>query len=109
MPSFSGTSLSLLGAAAFSQAAQRTYTYKPLTDTSALCLDGSQYGYFMCHGSTNASWTISIQGGGWCYNEAECLERAGTALGSSKTWAAEAANMACPSDAPESYVQMYYC
>jgi len=85
-----------------------TFTYIPLADTSALCLDGSQYGIFVCAASPD-QWTLNIQGGGWCYDEPDCLGRAGTALGSSKTWPAEAAKMGCDPSGTMSYVNLYYC
>ena len=68
------------------------FTYVPLDDSNALCLDGSHYGYFICKGG-NDRWEINLQGGGWCYNETECLERASTPLGSSLTWPSQAAHM----------------
>jgi hypothetical protein len=79
------------------------FTYVPLNDSDALCLDGSHYGYFVCKAG-NDRWEINIQGGGWCYNETECLERASTPLGSSLTWPSQAAHMkyapSPPSNAP---------
>ncbi len=47
-----------------------------------------------------------VGGSGWCYNEADCLGRAGTPLGSSKTWAAEAAHMGCNPSGSTSYVRV---
>lgn len=82
--------------------------YLPLNDTSAKCLDGSQYGFFLCKGANNANWTINIQGGGWCYNEVECLERAATRLGSSETWPAQANSLGCWSGSSMNYVNMFY-
>jgi hypothetical protein len=89
-----------------------TFTYVSLENDDARCLDGSYYGIFICQGpnvTKNGQWTIAIQGGGWCYNETECLQRASTALGSSKTWPAEAASMACDPAADQSIIQFYYC
>jgi len=52
---------------------------------SPACLDGSPYGlYFMPSVHNSTKWTISMQGGGWCYNEADCLGRSQTDLGSSR-------------------------
>uniref|UniRef100_A0A6B2L7E7 Pectin acetylesterase n=1 Tax=Arcella intermedia TaxID=1963864 RepID=A0A6B2L7E7_9EUKA len=51
----------------------------------ALCLDGSPYGVYVSKGLAD-KWVIHIQGGGWCYDEADCLGRSKTILGSSKTW-----------------------
>ena len=70
----------------------------------AACLDGSQYGellrelsntnkkhdltptfsnapgfYFTKSTSGSTKWTISIEGGGWCYNEELCFERSKSA------------------------------
>lgn len=56
---------------------------------SPACLDGSPYGYYYVPSKTKSTkWTISISGGGWCYNEDLCLSRASTDLGSSKNWKA---------------------
>ena len=51
-------------------------------------LDGSPYGVFFSPSQSGRStkWTISIEGGGWCYNEASCLARSKGALGTSKAW-----------------------
>ena len=37
-------------------------------------------------GSGASSWILYLQGGGWCYDEAECAVRSTTNLGSSKDW-----------------------
>ena len=61
----------------------------PQGPRGAACLDGSPPGYWMDEASaaSNASkWVIHAQGGGWCWNETECAERATGALGSSKGW-----------------------
>jgi hypothetical protein len=60
----------------------------PLTklslDSGAACLDGTPYGFYYVPSKTGSTqWTISIQGGGWCYNETLCEARAKTRLGSS--------------------------
>ena len=50
--------------------------------TEAACLDGSPYGFYFVPSETNSTrWTINIQGGGWCYDEQKCLQRASTRLG----------------------------
>ena len=62
-------------------------------DESPACLDGSPYGFYFNKAKTvqgATKWTISIEGGGWCYDEDLCLDRASTNLGSSKHWAKEA-------------------
>ena len=50
-------------------------TLLPLS-TGAAALDGTPYGFFFVKGSGGSKqWTISIQGGGWCVGEADCLSR----------------------------------
>ena len=41
-----------------------------------------------CHlGTTEPNkWIIHLEGGGWCYNEDDCVERSKTELGSSNYW-----------------------
>ena len=54
-------------------------------DESPACLDGSPYGFYFQKSKTGSTkWTISIEGGGWCYDEQECYSRSKMALGSSK-------------------------
>ena len=37
-------------------------------DESPACLDGSPYGFYFSPSKTGSKkWTISIEGGGWCY------------------------------------------
>ena len=56
------------------------------TDSPA-CLDGSPYGFYFAKSPTNSTkWTISLQGGGWCYDEDTCFARSKMSLGSSKNW-----------------------
>ncbi len=31
-------------------------------------------------------WIVHLEGGGWCYNEDDCVSRSKTSLGSSKFW-----------------------
>jgi hypothetical protein len=60
-------------------------------DESPACLDGSPYGfYFTPSKSGSTKWTISIEGGGWCYDEEGCYQRSLMRLGSSKNWSAAA-------------------
>eukprot|EP00038_Savillea_parva_P019872 m.29423 g.29423 ORF g.29423 m.29423 type:complete len:420 (-) comp4592_c0_seq2:309-1568(-) len=59
-----------------------------LTDavaSGAVCLDGSPGGGYIRKGDPK-KWIIFHQGGGWCSSDVNCAERAGTALGSSKSW-----------------------
>ena len=52
---------------------------------SPACLDGSPYGFYFVPSTTGSTkWTVSINGGGWCYDEVDCFCRSKTALGSSK-------------------------
>lgn len=53
--------------------------------TGALCLDGTPGGYYQRPGLSE-SWMIELEGGGWCVNEADCLSRSKTDIGSSKSW-----------------------
>eukprot|EP00035_Acanthoeca_spectabilis_P032346 m.18374 g.18374 ORF g.18374 m.18374 type:complete len:573 (+) comp5309_c0_seq2:589-2307(+) len=58
-------------------------------DLSPACLDGSPYGvYFRPSPTRSSAWTVFLQGGGWCYDESDCLSRSHTVLGSSKEWPA---------------------
>ena len=59
----------------------------PMT-TGAACLDGSPYGFYLSLGDNGNStrWVFSIQGGGWCSDENDCLGRSKGDLGSSKNW-----------------------
>lgn len=53
-------------------------------DESPACLDGSPYGvYFVPSARNSTRWTIYLQGGGWCYDEALCYARSKTFRGSS--------------------------
>ena len=65
----------------------------------ARCLDGSQAGYYIrTTNSSHNKWLIYLEGGGWCYDQtcaadtqatiANCKERSGSDLGSSKSWSA---------------------
>lgn len=52
---------------------------------SPACLDGSPYGFYFVPSSTGSTkWTLSIDGGGWCYDEVDCYCRSKGGLGSSK-------------------------
>ena len=54
----------------------------------AVCLDGTPGGFFFGNGtgSHTKDWVIYFQGGGWCYDERDCLHRSKTNLGSSSHW-----------------------
>lgn len=49
-------------------------TMLPLTAGGAACLDGSPYGFYFVPSASSSKWTISFEGGGWCYNETYCAE-----------------------------------
>lgn len=42
---------------------------------SPACLDGSPYGVYFRPNATSTKWTIFLEGGGWCYDEKDCLQR----------------------------------
>ncbi|KAG6500308.1 hypothetical protein ZIOFF_040151 [Zingiber officinale] len=52
----------------------------------AVCLDGSPPAYHFLPGSGSGvnSWLVFMEGGGWCRNVTECVERTGNFRGSSK-------------------------
>ena len=61
-----------------------------LESYSAYCLDGSPFYYYFRPASSAAAsnkWVLWLQGGGLCVEKVDCLHRATTAYGSSKTWA----------------------
>lgn len=49
------------------------------------CLDGSPYAFYVRPGDPHQV-RITIHGGGWCFNEEDCLLRSQMWLGSSKSW-----------------------
>ena len=53
----------------------------------AVCLDGSAAGYYIRRAPNSTGWSIYIQGGGWCYKESDCANRATGDRGSSANWA----------------------
>jgi len=58
-----------------------------LTDfKDAACLDGSPGAYYVSTyaAGTSRSWLIFFEGGGWCYDGFDCLDRSKSHLGSSK-------------------------
>ena len=55
-----------------------------LDDGTTGCLDGSPYAFWIWPGNSS-DWSVFIQGGGWCLDEALCQTRAATsARGSSR-------------------------
>jgi hypothetical protein len=61
---------------------------KVLVDGSK-CLDGSSAGYYYraSNDATSKLWVVFLEGGGACFDEDSCAQRAKTDLGSSKGWA----------------------
>jgi hypothetical protein len=60
-------------------------TFLPITPLGARCLSGSPYGFYHVPAVNTSStqWTIYLQGGGYCLNEASCWSRAHQKLGNS--------------------------
>ena len=69
--------------------ANLTLLPQPSSTESPACLDGSPYGVYHRTSPTGSTkWTMFLQGGGWCYDEKDCLARSKTAIGSSLHWPA---------------------
>jgi Pectinacetylesterase len=51
----------------------------------AKCIDGSRPVYYLRRGSGDGvnKWFVHFEGGGWCYDLAQCVHRTGTPVGSS--------------------------
>lgn len=77
-------STAMLGSSAV-QTAPMTFLPQDKGSESPACLDGSPYVFYFLPSSTGSTkWTISIKGGGWCYDEIDCFCRSKGSLGSSK-------------------------
>lgn len=76
-----------------SHVANLTFLPHDLSDPeSPACLDGSPYGFYFVPSTTGSEkWTISINGGGWCYDEIDCYCRSKTSLGTSTVLPAQQA------------------
>ena len=57
----------------------------------ALCLDGTRPGYYFRPGDTDF-FKLHLQGGNWCRNPGDCLQRSRSFLGSSAQWPASPLN-----------------
>ena len=66
-------------------AADQQLTLFP-SSSPAKCTDGSPAGYYYEPGAQKTKWVLWIQGGGLCQSNADCANRAKSALGSSKYW-----------------------
>ena len=74
------------------------YHLVKLVGSTALCLDGSNGAfYFQRSPVASTTWQIFQEGGGWCYDEMECSERALTDLGSSNNYPSVAYDKSGPS------------
>ena len=53
----------------------------------SVCLDGTPGGFLWRQGTQPSSVVVHMEGGErWCYNEADCMARSKTDIGSSKGW-----------------------
>jgi len=68
--------------------------------TYPAALDGTPYAFYFTPNATSTKWTININGGGWCYDEDDCLCRSYGALGSSKAYAVRG-HCACMNPLPD--------
>jgi hypothetical protein len=71
--------------------AEQTFNRVNLTAAAAngaVCLDGSVPIYYLWKGDPT-KWLVFFMGGGWCYNEEQCAERALTYVGSARDFASE--------------------
>jgi hypothetical protein len=55
--------------------------------SGAKCLDGTLGGFYWRQGAELTSVVVHMEGGGWCYDEQDCLWRSKSAIGSSLSWA----------------------
>ena len=44
-------------------------------DKGAVCLDGSNPGFYYKQGAEKTKWVLYFKGGGWCYDEDSCYSR----------------------------------
>ena len=69
--------------------------------TFPAALDGTPYAFYHAASPTKSTkWTININGGGWCYDEDDCLCRSYGSLGSSKAYA-PTGGCACKNPLPD--------
>eukprot|EP01060_Flectonema_neradi_P033917 TRINITY_DN5808_c0_g1_i7.p2 TRINITY_DN5808_c0_g1~~TRINITY_DN5808_c0_g1_i7.p2 ORF type:complete len:138 (+),score=15.93 TRINITY_DN5808_c0_g1_i7:37-450(+) len=61
------------------------YLMNDKVSDGAVCLDGSPAGYYYRNGASDML-QIHLEGGGWCYDEEDCFERAHGGTGSSAHW-----------------------
>ncbi|KAH3757451.1 pectin acetylesterase [Pelomyxa schiedti] len=81
----------------------RQVLFDDYSETGAVCLDGSPAGYYIREatsvGAAN-NWQLDFQGGGWCYEEADCEARSHIYLGTSTVWQSNVSMYASLSDDP---------
>eukprot|EP01084_Bolivina_argentea_P259619 438110_1 len=80
--------LTMIGVIIITTATEMKLTLLPKGTKGGLCLDGSPAGAYYSpppSGSSNL-WIIMIRWGGYCGDEASCMQRANTSLGSSNYW-----------------------
>jgi len=81
-----------------------------VTSMGAMCLDGSPAAYYFKPASKKADetkWILFFQGGGWCYNENDCLGRTDTDRGSSKNMPPNLTILGMMNDDPEDNPDFY--
>ena len=69
-----------------------TFTLNLVDDDMGKCLDGTSPAYYIRPGAETTKWYVHHEGGGWCYNEADCVSRSKGDLGSSKGYPASTTN-----------------
>jgi hypothetical protein len=79
---------SLLATSAFADDSKNLNKLDLTVHPNAMCLDGSPGAYYFLPSPNPSStaWQIFFEGGGWCYNEKDCANRAKTDLGSSNSY-----------------------
>ena len=55
-------------------------------EKNAVCLDGSPGAFYIRRNPLSSQWRIFLEGGGWCYDEYDCADRATYDLGSSNAY-----------------------
>ncbi|PKU78643.1 pectin acetylesterase 11-like [Dendrobium catenatum] len=78
-------STALLSLAVVAKALDVTFVANAV-QKGAVCLDGSPAAYYFSpgFGSGVNNWVVHMEGGGWCSNEEDCVERKSNFRGSSK-------------------------
>eukprot|EP01084_Bolivina_argentea_P132122 233151_1 len=80
--------LTMIGVIIIATATELKLTLLPKGTKGGLCLDGTPSGCYYSPPPSGPSnlWVIFIKGGGYCADEASCMQRANTSLGSSNYW-----------------------